>query len=48
MASTPDSRSLQKVSGSLAPPGNRQPMPTMAMGSEFEETEGPDEEPTVV
>src|SRR5439155_23911301 len=33
MASTPSERSRQNDSGSVAPPGNRQPIPTMAMGS---------------
>src|SRR5262245_60128114 len=33
IASTPLLNSLQKESGSLAPPGNRQPRPMMAIGS---------------
>src|SRR5689334_22691028 len=35
-ASTPPSRRLQNDSGSLTPPGNRQPIPTIAIGSSTE------------
>ena len=39
IASTPLHSNCQKASGESAPPGKRQPMPTMAMGSLVEESE---------